>query len=505
MGGPKTVAGRDEGPSDDELKAIAVEELAGPQGALLTDPERVGPAGIKQTDIDEVADSIARPEPRMSFLDLLRQVEDAGAGETVEVAPGVYTGQLKVSKSVRVVGLGRVALENPEGDVVVVSAGATLQLEGVDVRATAKGGDAVFIDGGRATVRESRLSATGASAVHIGPSGGEVDLYDCRLEGGPVQCIHVAAGSLRAVRTALRGSPLGVAARSRAARVVLEDVEILDCSDGLEAKDYCTVELLRLRVTCPGSPIAVRSGVTFDAADCRLEAFGGDVTVSDASRASFRGTAIRGGAMVSVHGPGAELRMDECTVADMQKHGIWAWGGGRAILRGTELLDNGQAGIRVQDAQGLLEIERSTVRGSIASGVEVGEGARAAIVGSAIEANGGSGVHVEGFRASAAVHDSTVARNRGHGVFIDRDGAIDLDSVRVKDNDKCGLACTGRHARLEVVGCTVDGNGENALYVDDGAMAAVSTSSLTGNEDYDAVWSSDQSMVTLAPDNMIAE
>jgi nitrous oxidase accessory protein len=115
-------------------------------------------------------------------------VDAASAGATVEVAPGVYDGDLLVDKAIRLVGRGRPLLRGSgTGSVIRVRAdGATIEGFDIDGRG---GGDlgrdsaGIHIAASRVTVRDCRIRGS-LFGIYLREAHGAV-VEGCRIDGIP--------------------------------------------------------------------------------------------------------------------------------------------------------------------------------------------------------------------------------------------------------------------------------------------------------------------------------
>jgi nitrous oxidase accessory protein len=105
----------------------------------------------------------AAPASRVSPLQA--RIAAAGAGERIEVGPGVYTGDLVIDRPVHLIGAGRPMLLGSGDGTVVTIAAPDVVIEGFDIDGR-KGGDlgrdasGILIAAPRATVRDCRVRNT---------------------------------------------------------------------------------------------------------------------------------------------------------------------------------------------------------------------------------------------------------------------------------------------------------------------------------------------------------
>lgn len=103
----------------------------------------------------------ARAAPEESLGELGRRIASAKEGETVEVRPGVYREHLRISKPVRLVGIGRPILDGGgNGDIVRIEAPG-VEVSGFVIRDTGidldKENAAIRVQGARATITDNIL------------------------------------------------------------------------------------------------------------------------------------------------------------------------------------------------------------------------------------------------------------------------------------------------------------------------------------------------------------
>jgi hypothetical protein len=95
-----------------------------------------------------------------------------------------------------------------------------------------------------------------------------------------------------------------------------------------------------------------------------------------------------------VQGAAAELRATDCTFCGNGASGLWTLAGGRAMLAGCALLDNGCNGTACWDACSRLAMRGTRAAGNALHGMRLLHGSAGALAGCALECNKQHGLEV---------------------------------------------------------------------------------------------------------------
>jgi Holliday junction resolvasome RuvABC ATP-dependent DNA helicase subunit/nitrous oxidase accessory protein NosD len=411
-------------------------------------------------------------------------VAAAPGGATVTIAPGTYTENVVLERSVTIAaeeGPGTVRLVAREGVALGVVEGS-VTLSGITVEAADPEAPAVLVVGGRLAMAECEVAGGSWGAVHVrdagtailtattitNPAGAGVvvtaatdtTLDACRFEGLGSSAVVLAEDGTATVRssTIARAGGNGVCIHGRG-RLTVTDTDVSATEKPAVAVEHeGTLYATRVRVTDVDSAgfYLVTTG-TVELDECTVERAAGDaVFVGEEAAPSVRGCRVRGGRSGLVFDTRATGTVTGGEIADVDAVGVRITGrsgpeldgltvrGGEGVrvddladpfVRRLRVIDAAQAALHIASgARGRfenVELERPAGAGLVVSG-----GARPTLTGLGIRAPHGPGVVVED--AVLAVGDLDIAEAGGDGVHAAGGAEITVERARINGSGLVG-------------------------------------------------------------------
>ncbi|MEZ4328431.1 MAG: DUF1266 domain-containing protein [Polyangiales bacterium] len=493
---------------------VAVARLLGPGGAWRETPWETSTGDVPPPS-----------EPRMRTREvdpdtLLDALHTAEPGDRLRLAPGTYRAPLRVATSVELIAAGPGVVLSPEGHGAGLTvAGASLFLEGVDVRAPGPEHGApsagVVVESGYLCMRGGSIEAArnalevtasehallmdvrvraergvacwvgpnaelGLSGVHIEESGTGVEaLGSACMDGGCITDAETHAwvargGEIVAHDVTARGTELTTAASVDGGTLRLRGCALLDNAGvGAVVGDGARAELVGVRFE--------RSG-------------GAHVQVFDAFRAVFLDCTFDtcGGSAVALW-PGGGAHFEGCTVVRSAQAAVWARGAVDDYPEwvGGSIEGHDEAGAVFATDGAELVVESASLRAGAVVGVEATTGATVRLREVTVEATAGAAwVHHDaklswdhGSARSASGNavlatdggsfyaDGLEVRSGGVGVALGQGVVSLLHRCRFIEPGAQAVLCDG--AVVTALHCAMETPGEEALYVTAGGKAVV--------------------------------
>lgn len=419
------------------------------------------------------------------FASIAAAVAAAPAGATIAIETGTYPEPLLLEAPVTLHGrcAAQVVLDGAGSDAAgldvraeVAASGITvrgfspgvwtqlggdLELEASALTANARAGILVSDPGSSAGLSSCALTANGPSGATFGQGaavgfGGALSLEDCALDGNREHGVLVtgddsSAALVRTVvqRTQPRASTgalgLGIAVQDGAS-ATLEGSAVLDNRVA--------------GVTVLGSTSALHVVQTEVARTAIGEEDGSPVGVGINAQ------------------QGATLTVQEATIADNGQDGLRAWSGAGLVADRVAALDNGTAGVWIEDAGTAVTLTASVVRGTVparladtlaSSGFLVGNGATLDAADIVAEGNAGSGMILFGAGTLVRARRWLARRNLpladgdyGFGITVEFGGTLELTDSAAVGNTAVGLQVTESGSAATLDGVTLRASVPNA-------------------------------------------
>ncbi|MEZ4253828.1 MAG: right-handed parallel beta-helix repeat-containing protein, partial [Polyangiales bacterium] len=496
-----------------EVEAV-VARLLGPGGAWRQTPW--------ETPIDDVP---VPTDPPVRVRDVgpdtwLEALHDAEPGDRLRLAPGTYGTPIRVCTSVELVAAGPGVVLAPEGvGAAIVVAGASLFLEGIEVRAegASKGApaDGVVVESGFFCMRGGAISAErnalevtshehallvgvtlharrgaacrvasegelGCSNVHVEHSGTGVEaLGTARMDGGSfvdteTHAWLVRGGEVVAHDVVARGTGLTTAAATDRGTLRLRGCTLEDNAEvGARVGEGATVELVGVTFRrSGGGHLQVLDTHETEVLDCTFDTCNASaVLLIPGEGARFEGCTVTRSGLAAVLANGATDDYPTWTGGSLEGHddagAIFVTGGARMEVEDVALRAGAVVGVEVSHG-GSLWLRGAKVEAT-SSAAWVHHDAKLTWEGGALRSGAGNAILATD--AGRLYLEDVEVRAAGVGVALGGGTWTRVKSCRFVEAGAQAVLCDG--AVVCVEGCTMESPGEEAVYVTNGGAAVV--------------------------------
>ncbi|MCB9613796.1 MAG: DUF1266 domain-containing protein [Sandaracinus sp.] len=493
---------------------VVVARLLGPGGAWR--------GSAWETSIDDVPVPV---EPAVRVRDVgpdtwLAALREAEPGDRLRLAPGTYTTPIRVSTSVELCAAAPGVVIAPEGHgAAIVVAGASLFLEGIEVRAAgaSHGGPAhgVVVESGFFCMRGGAISAErnalevtarehallvgvtlharrgiaarvaphgelGLSDVRITSSGTGVEaLGVVRMDGGAIvdsetHAWLVRGGELVAHEVVARGTGLTTAAATDRGTLRLRGCTLEDNAEvGARVGEGATVELVGVTFRrSGGGHLQVLHTHETVVLDCVFDTCGASaIGLFPGEGARFEGCTVVRSGLAAVLADGATDDYPTWTGGSLEGHddagALFVTGGATMEVEDVALRAGAVVAVEVSHG-GSLWLRQATVHDAAAA-AWVHHDAKLSWEGGALHSGGGNAILAT--EEGRLLVEGVEVRAAGVGVALGRGTFARVKGCRFVEPGAQAVLCDG--AVVAVEECTMDSPGEEAVYVTNGGAALV--------------------------------
>jgi Holliday junction resolvasome RuvABC ATP-dependent DNA helicase subunit len=462
-----------------------------------------------------VTTRVVAPKGRGTFRRIGDAVRAAGPGDVVVVAPGTYTEDLVLDRSVVLVA------EHGPGSVVITGmpggAGPALTVDGLDcglrgitVKATGTGTPAVevspgagllledcTVSGGRIHARGNEKGNDSAGSDLAGYGTTTLALRRCRIEDSRLAALHLAgrvraqaedtviatvdgigivlsgAAALEATRLRLENAVgYGIRLRGNSRLRLADSVVRRTGMAGLLLEDTSAGALDELRVDSAGAAAIHAAGsARVELTDCRLhDAVASGLVVQDEAEVTAKGCAIADvGANGLLVSDSASATLTDSRIDRTAYSAVHLTGKAKGRLTDCLLRGGAEHGIHVT-SEATVELQACGIVDTAMTGLSVVESAAATANGCWFT-GAATGIHV-GSVAATVIEQCVVSGIAGTGIEVTRTGPVRLDSVRVSRTKAAGIV-VGTGAAAEIESTSVEHCDGSGLVVWSGASPTV--------------------------------
>ncbi|NWJ73941.1 right-handed parallel beta-helix repeat-containing protein [Pseudonocardia sp. ICBG1122] len=428
------------------------------------------------------SDRILRVSSQCGGEGLAATIGKAPDGATVTVAPGIYTDNVLVERSLTLVaeeGPGTVRLRAPTGVAVGVLDG-TVSMDGITVEAVDTESPAVMVVGGRTRFSECELVGASWAAILVRDAGtatmtastvrnpagagvvvtaeGGTALDACRLADFGTSAVVVAESGAITMRSCTIAEAAGNGACVHGdGRLTIADSDVSGTAKPAVAVEHSgTLRATRVRVRdVAGAGFLLASTGPVELDDCAVEGVGADgIVVAEGAAPVLRG----------------------CTLRDGRRAGLLFTDRATGSVTGGEVIGMDGAGLRVT-GRSEPDVDGVTVRGCGALG------------GAAVHVDDGADPFVRRMRLLESPHTGVVldgaARGRFEHLEVDQAGGPAVAVTGMARSTVVGLGVRGagvtvEHALLEITDLDLADAAGDGLHAGDGADLAVDRGRITG-------------------------